>query len=101
MTVPDLVPVNPARILFVKVTKSLFGRKKNKSESGMPAARRVQSGGGGCSIHTRWGVRAWEPGESVCDVGCVIPAGRRILRALPAPVQVRTTPRSGTRCPAW
>ncbi|KAI5938221.1 Serine/threonine-protein kinase PLK3 [Manis javanica] len=35
VTVPDLVPLNPARILFVKVTKSLFGRKKkikNRSE---------------------------------------------------------------------
>uniref|UniRef100_A0A8C0KXD8 Serine/threonine-protein kinase PLK n=1 Tax=Canis lupus dingo TaxID=286419 RepID=A0A8C0KXD8_CANLU len=28
VTVPDLTPLNPARILFVKVTKSLFGRKK-------------------------------------------------------------------------
>uniref|UniRef100_A0A452VJ11 polo kinase n=1 Tax=Ursus maritimus TaxID=29073 RepID=A0A452VJ11_URSMA len=28
VTVPDLIPLNPARILFVKVTKSLFGRKK-------------------------------------------------------------------------
>ncbi|XP_064445343.1 serine/threonine-protein kinase PLK3 isoform X2 [Mirounga angustirostris] len=28
VTVPDLIPHNPARILFVKVTKSLFGRKK-------------------------------------------------------------------------
>lgn len=35
VTVPDLIPLNPARILFVKVTKSLFGRKKNKSESGI------------------------------------------------------------------
>lgn len=34
VTVPDLIPLNPARILFVKVTKSLFGRKK-KSKSGM------------------------------------------------------------------
>uniref|UniRef100_A0A8C0KSY0 Serine/threonine-protein kinase PLK n=1 Tax=Canis lupus dingo TaxID=286419 RepID=A0A8C0KSY0_CANLU len=34
VTVPDLTPLNPARILFVKVTKSLFGRKK-KSKSGM------------------------------------------------------------------
>ncbi|KAM5266475.1 serine/threonine-protein kinase PLK3 isoform 2-T2 [Hipposideros larvatus] len=32
VTVPDLIPLNPARILFVKVTKSLFGRKKNKSK---------------------------------------------------------------------
>lgn len=35
VTVPDLIPLNPARILFVKVTKSLFGRKKNKSKSGL------------------------------------------------------------------
>ncbi|XP_036206013.1 serine/threonine-protein kinase PLK3 isoform X5 [Myotis myotis] len=33
VTVPDLVPLSPARILFVKVTKSLFGRKKNKSKN--------------------------------------------------------------------
>ncbi|KAM7098184.1 serine/threonine-protein kinase PLK3 isoform 2-T2 [Molossus nigricans] len=33
VTVPDLIPLNPARILFVKVTKSLFGRKKNKSKN--------------------------------------------------------------------
>lgn len=42
MTVPDLVPLNPARILFVKVTKSLFGRKK-KSESGIALVLRMQS----------------------------------------------------------
>uniref|UniRef100_A0A8D0QCQ5 polo kinase n=1 Tax=Sus scrofa TaxID=9823 RepID=A0A8D0QCQ5_PIG len=34
VTVPDLTPLNPARVLLVKVKKSLFGRKKNKSESG-------------------------------------------------------------------
>ncbi|XP_064137944.1 serine/threonine-protein kinase PLK3 isoform X2 [Loxodonta africana] len=33
MTVPDLTPPNPARSLFAKVTKSLFGRKKNKSKN--------------------------------------------------------------------
>ncbi|XP_061269072.1 serine/threonine-protein kinase PLK3 isoform X2 [Bos mutus] len=33
VTVPDLTPLNPARILFVKVTKSLFGRKKNKNKN--------------------------------------------------------------------
>ncbi|XP_045715665.1 serine/threonine-protein kinase PLK3 [Phyllostomus hastatus] len=33
VTVPDLTPHNPARILFVKVTKSLFGRKKNKNKN--------------------------------------------------------------------
>ncbi|XP_077005994.1 serine/threonine-protein kinase PLK3 isoform X2 [Tamandua tetradactyla] len=32
-TVPDLTPPNPARSLFAKVTKSLFGRKKNKSKN--------------------------------------------------------------------
>lgn len=32
VTVPDLTPPNPARSLFAKVTKSLFSRKKNKSE---------------------------------------------------------------------
>lgn len=50
VTVPDLIPLNPARTLFVKVTKSLFGRKK-KSESGMPVVLRVQSGRGACYIH--------------------------------------------------
>ncbi|KAM9243613.1 serine/threonine-protein kinase PLK3 isoform 1-T1 [Dugong dugon] len=33
VTVPDLTPPNPARSLFAKVTKSLFGRKKNKSKN--------------------------------------------------------------------
>ncbi|XP_004442063.1 PREDICTED: serine/threonine-protein kinase PLK3 [Ceratotherium simum simum] len=33
VTVPDLIPLNPAKILLVKVTKSLFGRKKNKSKN--------------------------------------------------------------------
>uniref|UniRef100_A0A8C6D3A0 Serine/threonine-protein kinase PLK n=1 Tax=Moschus moschiferus TaxID=68415 RepID=A0A8C6D3A0_MOSMO len=33
VTVPDLTPLNPAKILFVKVTKSLFGRKKNKNKN--------------------------------------------------------------------
>uniref|UniRef100_F6T643 Serine/threonine-protein kinase PLK n=1 Tax=Equus caballus TaxID=9796 RepID=F6T643_HORSE len=33
VTVPDLIPLNAAKILFVKVTKSLFGRKKNKSKN--------------------------------------------------------------------
>ncbi|XP_004621628.2 serine/threonine-protein kinase PLK3 [Sorex araneus] len=33
VTVPDLIPLNPAKILFVKVTKSLFGRKKNKNKN--------------------------------------------------------------------
>ncbi|XP_007531041.1 serine/threonine-protein kinase PLK3 isoform X2 [Erinaceus europaeus] len=33
VTAPDLIPLNPAKILFVKVTKSLFGRKKNKSKN--------------------------------------------------------------------
>lgn len=42
VTVPDLTPPNPARSLFAKVTKSLFGRKKNKSESGASGLR-VQS----------------------------------------------------------
>lgn len=35
VTVPELTPPNPARSLFAKVTKSLFGRKKTKSESGV------------------------------------------------------------------
>ncbi|KAK2494005.1 hypothetical protein MC885_014561 [Smutsia gigantea] len=46
VTVPDLVPLNPARILFVKVTKSLFGRKK--SESGIALVLRMQSTRGAC-----------------------------------------------------
>lgn len=33
VTVPDLTPPNPARSLFAKVTKSLFGRKKNKNKN--------------------------------------------------------------------
>ncbi|XP_004639259.1 serine/threonine-protein kinase PLK3 isoform X2 [Octodon degus] len=33
VTVPDLTPPNPARSLFAKVTKSLFGRKKRKNKS--------------------------------------------------------------------
>ena len=52
VTVPDLIPHNPARVLFVKVTKSLFGRKKNKSEFGMPVVLRIQSGGGGLFTYT-------------------------------------------------
>lgn len=39
VAVPDLTPPNPARSLFAKVTKSLFGRKKNKSESGVSGLR--------------------------------------------------------------
>lgn len=45
VTVPDLIPLNPARILFVKVTKSLFGRKKNKSESGIPGFEGIERQG--------------------------------------------------------
>ena len=52
VTVPDLIPHNPARVLFVKVTKSLFGRKKNKSEFGMPVVLRIQSGVGGLFTYT-------------------------------------------------
>uniref|UniRef100_A0A8D0W2A8 polo kinase n=1 Tax=Sus scrofa TaxID=9823 RepID=A0A8D0W2A8_PIG len=33
VTVPDLTPLNPARVLLVKVKKSLFGRKKNKNKN--------------------------------------------------------------------
>lgn len=39
VTVPDLTPPNPARSLFAKVTKSLFGRRKSKSESGASGLR--------------------------------------------------------------
>lgn len=53
VTVPDLIPLHPARILFVKVTKSLFGRKKNKSESGMPGFEGTERQGG--LLHTLWG----------------------------------------------
>lgn len=42
VTVPDLTPPNPARSLFAKVTKSLFGRKKNKSESGASRLRVIE-----------------------------------------------------------
>lgn len=45
MTVPDLTPPNPARSLFAKVTKSLFGRKKNKSELEVAVGRGVSEQG--------------------------------------------------------
>lgn len=67
VTVPDLIPLNPARILFVKVTKSLFGRKKSKSESGMPVVLRVQSGRGACYIHCGGGSTC-EPLGRVCVI---------------------------------
>ncbi|XP_028902585.1 serine/threonine-protein kinase PLK3 [Ornithorhynchus anatinus] len=37
--VPDLTPPNPAKSLFAKVTKSLFGRKKSKSKKAPPEER--------------------------------------------------------------
>ncbi|XP_072505319.1 serine/threonine-protein kinase PLK3 [Notamacropus eugenii] len=34
-TVPDLTPPSPAQSLFTKVTKSLFGRRKNRSKTAL------------------------------------------------------------------
>uniref|UniRef100_A0ABK0L9X5 Serine/threonine-protein kinase PLK n=1 Tax=Rattus norvegicus TaxID=10116 RepID=A0ABK0L9X5_RAT len=44
VTVPDLTPPNPARSLFAKVTKSLFGRRKSKRfEEGLTVTTVVES----------------------------------------------------------
>lgn len=61
MTVPDLTPLNPARILFVKVTKSLFGRKKNKSKSETSMDLRVQSSRG--LVTYMWECECRVPGD--------------------------------------
>uniref|UniRef100_F7A1E8 Polo like kinase 3 n=1 Tax=Monodelphis domestica TaxID=13616 RepID=F7A1E8_MONDO len=45
-TVPDLTPPSPAESFFTKVTKSLFGRKKNKSKPVLRGSRDLGSHGG-------------------------------------------------------
>lgn len=87
VTVPDLIPLNPAKILFVKVTKSLFGRKKNKSKFGgsVIVGYRVS---GGWLLHWDVSLGSSEPLGEFVLLGhlalliCIIPVESRGLGSM-------------------